>query len=252
MGWVIAGLLVGLVGGKSWQAYHFQNSVNVAAQEDAEVLAKPEIAVPFGEIGKIAKEMEQRMELVNKAVTAKPEERPAVAAAMAVLGAFMPLNAQWFLVNHDLVGDPFPWSDEGFDPALSVLPKEMLYICACNFGMTDIENGGLHQFFTNDTGVFAPEMVEGFRLMDMPECAGVMERAIGVFKGEYSRSQEARQTVVEKLVKDAGDWKKVFDALDEELWKSKDYKNFSKKADQFLKERYGIKSAKDRPWPKKP
>lgn len=58
--------------------------------------------------------------------------------------------------------------------------------------------------------------------------------------------------MVEKLVKDAGDWKKVFDALDEELWKSKDYKNFSKKADQFLKERYGIKSVKDRPWPKKP
>lgn len=52
-------------------------------------------------------------------------------------------------------------------------------------------------------------------------------------------------------MKKAGDWTRVFSALDEEPGRSRDYVKLSKKAALFLKDRYGIKSVKDRPSPKK-
>ena len=85
----------------------------------------------------------------------------------------------------------------------------------------------------------------------LPEGAGIMERAIGVFIGEYLRSEGVRQTVVKNFVKEAGDWARLFSALDEEPGRSRDYVKLSKKAALFLKDRYGIKSVKDRPSPKK-
>jgi hypothetical protein len=46
--------------------------------------------------------------------------------------------------------------------------------------ISEVLNGGVHQFLTNPTGVLADEAVAGFRLIGVPEVAAALTDAIGV------------------------------------------------------------------------
>ncbi len=198
--------------------------------------------------GRLGDDMGARMKAVFNVATTKPEELEDPDRSLSILSNFLPLSGQWFLMNHDLVGEP--WTDSGFDPSVASIPREMLCVWACLYGVPDIDNGGLAQFFLNFTGAAAPEMVEGFQILEMPECAKVIERAIGVFNGRYSRSQTARRPILDQLGEAKGGWSEIFSELDEQLGNA-GIEKLNDQADQFLKTKYGIKTAKERPWPRK-
>jgi hypothetical protein len=72
-----------------------------------------------------------------------------------------------------------------------VTPKQQI-LFASHWAQSEIRNGGLHQFFSNSTGVLAPEAVAGYRALKMPECALVIEKAMRFFGPSYPRDSEKR------------------------------------------------------------
>ena len=49
---------------------------------------------------------------------------------------------------------------------------------AAHWCQSEIRNGGSHQFFTNPTGVLAPEALEAFRVIGLAEWADILEDAV--------------------------------------------------------------------------
>jgi len=60
------------------------------------------------------------------------------------------------------------WTDDGYYASKVDLARDIQLLSATEYGVSDIENGGLHQFFWNGTGVFAPEMIEWLDRAGMP------------------------------------------------------------------------------------
>ena len=66
------------------------------------------------------------------------------------------------------------------------------YLFAAHWCQSEVCNGGFHQFFTNPTGVLAPEAAAGYKALGMPECARVVAEAMAFFVTPYPRGQEMR------------------------------------------------------------
>ena len=63
---------------------------------------------------------------------------------------------------------------------------------ATHWAMSEICNGGHHQFFSNSTGVLAPEASAGFRILGMQACSAAIESAIAFFGNPFPRDRETR------------------------------------------------------------
>ena len=70
---------------------------------------------------------------------------------------------------------------------------------ATHWAQSEILNGGLGQFFSNSTGVLAPEAVDGFRKLGMPKCASAIEEAMRFFGEPYPRDSGIRQGILEQF-----------------------------------------------------
>lgn len=58
---------------------------------------------------------------------------------------------------------------------------------------SEVRNGGMRQYFHNDTGVLAPEAIEGFRRIGEVEVSEALRRAVEAFPGGYSPDTRERQ-----------------------------------------------------------
>lgn len=106
--------------------------------------------------------------------------------------------------------------------------------------MADINNGGFHQFFTNSTGVFAPEMIEWFERAELPKAAAIVREAVAVFGPDFPRSQEKRQ---EFLARFPGETREEFDpfvTLDDRFYDALADTTFDDACDRWLREVCGI------------
>jgi hypothetical protein len=56
---------------------------------------------------------------------------------------------------------------------------------AAHWCQSEVQNGGLHQFFHNSTGVLAPEAAAAFDALEMPKTADVVRSAISWFGLEF-------------------------------------------------------------------
>jgi hypothetical protein len=65
---------------------------------------------------------------------------------------------------------------------------------------SEVCNGGFHQFFTNATGVLAPEALAGFRRAGANALADIVERALLMLGEPYPRDQGEREQRLEDLV----------------------------------------------------
>src|SRR4051794_27697626 len=67
------------------------------------------------------------------------------------------------------------------------LPREVGHLFAAHWCMSEVCNGGFHQFFGNSTGVLAPEAVEGIRAMGLTVWADILAAAMQLFGTPYPR-----------------------------------------------------------------
>jgi hypothetical protein len=77
----------------------------------------------------------------------------------------------WYLIN-------IYYGPEVFRSKYDSAPKISGLIFAAHFCQSEVCNGGFGQFFSNSTGVLAPEAVEGFRQIGQPQVAAVVESAM--------------------------------------------------------------------------
>jgi hypothetical protein len=184
----------------------------------------------------------EELELIEQIrKTSSAEQRSRLISQLDKLPVkFHPFYSRWWLIN-DL--DPFPcWTDDGYDPSLANCPRDIQLLIATDYGKSDIENGGFHQFFSNPTGVVAPEMIEWFERAGLPESASVLREATALFGKGFPRSQAARREFLTSFDgATRADWDPFF-KLDDRFYASvpMDKDKFEAAADRWLREVCGI------------
>lgn len=106
---------------------------------------------------------------------------------------------------------------------------------AVHFCQSEVRNGGLHQFFSNPTGVLAPEAGDGFDRIGLPNAGAILREAMAFFGTPYPRERERRKGVLESLKgKTRKDWDPFF-TLDDRFFEILDGDGycFEIKADHF-------------------
>jgi len=142
--------------------------------------------------------------------------------------AWQLIEPHWKAV--DLHNGPIVFLD-GFEN-LPVAARHVFAIWWCD---SEICNGGFHQFFSNSTGVLAPEALEGFQAIGLHECAELAETAIEKFGDPFPRDREARYSVL-KSIELPGEKRKEWDPfydLDDRYYVAKKREDFYKKLDDF-------------------
>jgi hypothetical protein len=66
------------------------------------------------------------------------------------------------------------------------------HLIATHWCQSEVCNGGFHQFYSNPTGVLAPEAVRGFEALGLLEAAGVVAKTMEYFSQPYPREQQDR------------------------------------------------------------
>jgi hypothetical protein len=103
--------------------------------------------------------------------------------------------------------------------SFTAVPEPVGQLLAVTWCQSEVCNGGFHQFFMNSTGVLAPEAALGFRAINMPALAEMLEKAMAVLGTPYPREQEQRQRVLARLGEGADDdaereWNPFYDLDD--------------------------------------
>lgn len=99
-------------------------------------------------------------------------------------------------------------------------PDASQVLFAAHWTQSEVLNGGFGQYFSNSTGVLAPEAVEAFRALGMPRTAAVIERAMSFFGSPYPRDRELREAALDAADEDIDPFEDAddsfFDAVEEE------------------------------------
>jgi hypothetical protein len=90
-------------------------------------------------------------------------------------------------------------SAELFQTTFERVPRELGLLYAAHFCQSEICNGGFTQFFSNSTGVLAPETVEGFMAIGQAKVANVVRRAMSTLGSPYLRDRAARWAALDGL-----------------------------------------------------
>lgn len=123
---------------------------------------------------------------------------------------------------------------EVFRKTFETVPRVSGLLFAAHFCQSEVCNGGFRQFFSNSTGVLAPEAAEGFREIGQPKIATLIQSAMGLVGSPYLRDREERQARLKQISKDS------LDLLDEEFFDLIESENggFQEAADSYA-ERLG-------------
>jgi len=71
-------------------------------------------------------------------------------------------------------------------------PDWKIDILAVHWTMSETVNGGLEQYFSNSTGILAPEAVFGFQRIGRPELAAALQKAMALLGKPYPRERKER------------------------------------------------------------
>ena len=107
------------------------------------------------------------------------------------------------------------------------VPEHAGHLFAAHWCVSEVCNGGFHQFFANSTGVLAPEAVEGFKAVGLPETAAVVAQAMARLPAPYPRDRDIRQDALDALdpEEEEDDWESPFDDLDTKFFNLYDTEN---------------------------
>ena len=98
---------------------------------------------------------------------------------------------------------------EVFWQTYNSVPRESGLMFAAHFCQSEVCSGGFEQFFWNPTGVLAPEAVEAFREIGLPQIAALIESAMDLLGSAYPRDRNERKSCLSQVPEAA------LDALDE-------------------------------------
>ena len=130
------------------------------------------------------------------------------------------------------------YTAEGFRRSIAAVPDYVVHLLAVHWMSSEIYNGGLHQFFGNNTGILAPEALQGLQAMGLFEQAEIIAQAISLFPSPYPRDRKLRSRVLDTLATgprdgtDRNTWNPFYD-LDERFFAVNDVHGFEPAADTY-------------------
>ena len=86
---------------------------------------------------------------------------------------------------------------EVFLEGVVAMPTASKHLFATHWLQSEVHNGGFSQFFSNSTGVLAPEAVTGFRAIGMPKAAALVEEAMAWLGPIYPRDRDDRNDALD-------------------------------------------------------
>jgi Domain of unknown function (DUF4375) len=111
--------------------------------------------------------------------------------------------------------------DEGPDEFLAkfaAVPPVVGNLYAAHWCQSEVCNGGLLQFFSNSTGLLAPEALNAFRVIGIDQWANILMKAMEFFGTPYPRDRAARRALLPRSDgRKRADWD-PFCALDKQFY----------------------------------
>ncbi|MGH8465475.1 MAG: DMP19 family protein [Pseudomonas sp.] len=114
-------------------------------------------------------------------------------------------------------------------------PEASRVLFAAHWCQSEINNGGFEQFFSNSTGVLAPEGVQAFRALGLPRTAELIDKAMAVFGPKYPRERTEREDALDKVWDDVDEDTDPFGNLDDSFFELVETENggFESAADRY-------------------
>ncbi len=132
-------------------------------------------------------------EAFGAAVASFVERTPALWHRIEAERAHLGEVARLRYLNQALIRRTAAWGDRDFVKRLAGMPKEQRAVLVMHIFNTEFENGGVHQFFLNSSGMFAPEVYEAFLEMGLDRQAAIFKKALDMFGAKYERDTAKRQ-----------------------------------------------------------
>jgi len=125
------------------------------------------------------------------------------------------------------------WSH--FQPQFVRLTVKQAYLFAAHWCQSEVRNGGFFQFYSNPTGILAPEAATGLRAIGLWKCAAVVEETLAFFGASYPREQAARVERLERVIGENWDERDPFSLLNERFYSLLDTEagGFLRAADRY-------------------
>jgi Domain of unknown function (DUF4375) len=101
-------------------------------------------------------------------------------------------SAYWILVKPLFEKVDIYTTPENYLASIAALSQPLVNVYAAHFCLSEIHNGGLLQFFWNNTGVLEPEAVEGFKAVGMPKLAALVSETAALLGDTYPRDRDDR------------------------------------------------------------
>jgi hypothetical protein len=146
-----------------------------------------------------------------------------------------PGRAAWRVIEPYLDAVEIHDAPERFLRDLAPLPITAQHLFAVSWCDQEICNGGLYQFFSNSTGVLAPEAMAGYRAVGLVDCANMVQAAFDQFHPSYPRGRSERQAILQALMlpgKTRKEWD-PFCNFDRQYYVAKDRADFENALDRF-------------------
>src|SRR5262249_3817375 len=86
------------------------------------------------------------------------------------------------------------------------VPRKVQLLYSAHWCQSEVENGGFYQFFSNTTGIVAPEAQEGFVAVGLPDCAKALAEAMNYFGSHYPRNRSSRLDQLPKQQGKRSEW----------------------------------------------
>jgi len=113
--------------------------------------------------------------------------------------------------------------------SISDIPPKAIHLFCVHWLHLEVYNGGFWQYFFNSTGTSAPEAVEGFAAIGMPEVSTVVEEAISMLGSPFPGEKVAREGIV-----GPPDDRMDFGDLDDAFYALADTEKFFRRLPKFV------------------
>jgi hypothetical protein len=107
------------------------------------------------------------------------------------------------------------------DAELATLPKDYRTLVVLSIFMDEFMNGGVHQFFYDDAGALAPQVVEAMHEIGLDQQANVLAKGLAQFSKPYPLDTEERRKAYFEG-HDWNEWDETLSALSDDIWEVED------------------------------
>ncbi len=105
----------------------------------------------------------------------------------------------------------------GFESSIRGVPRPAVFCHSLlrSHVPFEVHNGGFLQFFWNNTGVLAPEAIEGYSVIGMPTSAALLKEAASALGKPYPRDREDRwEALLAASERSKPELMRIFEKLD--------------------------------------